>query len=410
MNLSLSFLHLFDSLTMAREKNLHSMKRGTLLFVIGSCEIGGAEKQMLTLVSALKAYGFSCHVFSLQRGGALRSHFGELGVPVHSGGIQKGDIVHKPWKLLLAELRLLRLVRRIKPSALHSFLPLITFMGAVAGRVCRVPLVITSRRALGNHQERYVILKVLDKIANSLSHYVVVNSRAVWNDVITRDHVATEKLVLIYNGVEGQSFESTSSMREELRREMGVAGSQKVVTVVANLIPYKGHLDLFQAARQIRERVPGVVFWLVGGDRGIQRDLEGAVLDLGIHDHVVFMGQRSDIPNVLAASDLSVLPSHEEGFSNVILESMAAGLPVVATRVGGNSEAVVDGVTGWLVPPRDPALMTEKIVDLLGDPKKSRSWGERGGERVKRLFTVEKMVHKHLTLYTEAPFERGQEK
>lgn len=389
---------------MVRASNLHSLKKGTLFFVIGSCEIGGAEKQMLTLVRALQAHGFSCHVFSLQRGGALHSHFVELGVPVHSGGLKKGDMVHKPWKLLSAELRLLMILKRIKPSVIHSFLPLITFMGAVAGRVCRVPLVITSRRALGNHQDRYVILKVLDKIANVLSHYVVVNSKAVWNDVIARDHIATEKLMLIYNGVDGQPFESASRMRTELRRQMGVADSQRVVTVVANLIPYKGHLDLLKAVRQIRDRIPGAIFWLVGGDRGIQRDLEHAARDLGIHEHVTFMGQRSDIPNVLAVSDLSVLPSHEEGFSNVILESMAAGLPVVATRVGGNSEAVVEGVTGWLVPPRNPALMAEKIVDLLGEPQKAESWGEQGRERIKSLFTVEQMVEKHLTLYEGVSF------
>jgi UDP-N-acetylglucosamine:LPS N-acetylglucosamine transferase len=179
---------------MVRENNLHFLKKGTLLFVIGSCEIGGAEKQMLTLVRALQAYGFSCHVFSLQRGGALRSRFGELGVPVHSGGLQKGDIVHKPWKLLLAELRLLRLLRRIKPLVLHSFLPLVTFMGAVAGRICRVPLVITSRRSLGKYQERYQALRFFDLLANRLSHYVTVNSRSVWNDVIIRDNVDPKKL------------------------------------------------------------------------------------------------------------------------------------------------------------------------------------------------------------------------
>lgn len=391
----------------AKQTELDSPRRRNLLLVIGSFEIGGAEKQMFTLVRAIQDYGISCHVFSLQRGGPLSSHFSELGVPVHSGGLEKGDIVHKPWKLLSAGLRLLRILRSVKPLIIHSFLPLITFMGAVAGRVCRVPLVITSRRALGNHQDRYAMLKVLDRIANALSHYVVVNSKAVWNDVIARDHVATEKLVLIYNGVDGQPYESAARMKGELRREMGVVDSQRVVTVIANLIPYKGHLDLLQAARLIRDRVPGAIFWLVGGDRGIQRDLENAARGLGIQEHVVFMGERSDIPNILAVSDLSVLPSHEEGFSNVILESMAAGLPVVATKVGGNSEAVVDGVTGWLVPPRNPALMTEKIVDLLEEPQKASSWGDKGRARVQRFFTVEQMVEKHLTLYKKVPFGRN---
>jgi len=383
-----------------------SSRGGNILFVIGSCEIGGAEKQMLTLISALQAYGFSCHVFALQRGGALRSDFGELGVPVYSGGIQKGDIVHKPWKLLLAELRLMKVLRHVKPSILHSFLPLITFMGAVAGRVFRVPLVITSRRALGNHQERHPVLRPLDRIANSFSRYIVVNSKAVWNDVAARDYVSSEKLVLIYNGVDGEPFELASRKREQFRRTMGLGDSQKVVTVVANLIPYKGHLDFLRAARLVKDGIPGARFCLVGEDRGIQKDLESEAQNLRIRESVLFMGRRSDIPSLLAASDLFVLPSHEEGFSNVILEGMAAGLPVVATKVGGNSEAVVDGMTGWLVPPQNPKVMAEKIVDLLKDPHKARSWGEKGKERVKRFFTVEQMVEKHLALYAGAPVGR----
>jgi glycosyltransferase involved in cell wall biosynthesis len=384
---------------MVRENNLHFLKKGTLLFVIGSCEIGGAEKQMLTLVRALQAYGFSCHVFSLQRGGALRSRFGELGVPVHSGGLQKGDIVHKPWKLLLAELRLLRLLRRIKPLVLHSFLPLVTFMGAVAGRICRVPLVITSRRSLGKYQERYRALRFFDLLANRLSHYVTVNSRSVWNDVIIRDNVDPKKLVLIYNGVDHSNFKVPREVRVKLRNKTGFTHSHKVVTVVANLIPYKGHAELLAAAAAVIDQMPSSRFWLVGKDRGMQKHLKQKARELGILNRVIFAGERSDIPNILAASDILVLPSHEEGFSNVILEAMAAGLPLVATRVGGAQEAVLDGVTGWLVQPNRPKELATKIVDLLNNPKRSKEWGERGKERVKKEFGIEKMVEEHLMLY-----------
>jgi len=138
---------------------------------------------------------------------------------------------------------------------------------------------------------------------------------------------------------------------------------------------------------------------LVGEDRGIGKDLKKMVLELGIAGRVQFLSLRHDIPCLMAASDLSVLPSHEEGFSNVILESMAAGLPIVATNVGGNSEAVVDGVTGWLVPPGRPAVMAEKIIDLLQDPRKARSWGKQGRARVKKKFTIERMVQEHIKLY-----------
>jgi glycosyltransferase involved in cell wall biosynthesis len=104
----------------------------------------------------------------------------------------------------------------------------------------------------------------------------------------------------------------------------------------------------------------------------------------------------------MAASDISVLPSHEEGFSNVVLESMAAGLPVVATRVGGNPEAIMDGETGWLVPPGNPEELAMKIMDLLEDPEKAEKWGEAGKRRVKENFSDERMVDEHIKLYRKS--------
>jgi len=172
-----------------------------------------------------------------------------------------------------------------------------------------------------------------------------------------------------------------------------------VVIVVANLIPYKGHAELIRAAKQVITTIPESRFLLVGEDRGILKDLENQVNAMGISERVMFLGQRNDIPQLLAASDLSVLASHEEGFSNVVLESMAAGLPVIATDVGGNREAVLDGVTGWLVPPGDPAAMAEKIILTLRDLSVAKIQGDRGRMRVKQQFTVEQMVDAHLKLY-----------
>jgi len=374
-------------------------KKPTILFVISSLEVGGAERQMYLLGKHLHGRTHRCHVFSLQSGGPLDRWFEELGVPVFSGGLKKGDVLRAPWKVILAEWGLLRLVYRLKPSVIHCYLPLITFMGALSGRIARVPLVVTSRRALGTHQGRYPILRPLDHVANQLSHRVTVNSQAVWGDMLRRDHVDASKLVLIYNGVDTRPFEAVLSHREDIRRDQGIKASAKVMIVIANLIPYKGHSDLIQAAREVINRFPDAIFLLVGEDRGIREGLEQQVSNFGIAKFVNFLGRRDDIPKLLAASDISVLPSHEEGFSNVILESMAAGLPVVATEVGGNGEAILNGVTGWLVPSRDPTALSAKILDLLRDPARSRAWGARGRERVKRVFTIEKMVASHLKLY-----------
>ncbi|MCP4578446.1 MAG: glycosyltransferase [Deltaproteobacteria bacterium] len=369
------------------------------LFVIGSLEIGGAEKQMQLLVGELHGRTHCCHVYSLQGGGPLKKWFEALGVAVFSGGLKKEDIARAPWKVVPAEWRLFRLVQELNPSVIHCFLPLITFMGALAGRIARVPLVVTSRRALGTHQRRHPVLRPLDHVAARLSHRITVNSQAVWDDMVRCENADVSKLLLIYNGVDTRPFTAAVSYEKDVRRDLNLKKTTKLMIVIANLIPYKGHFELLHAAKEIVERFPDALFLLVGEDRGIQKDLEQDVANFGIGQSVRFLGRRDDVPALLTASDISILPSHEEGFSNVILESMAASLPVVATDVGGNREAVLDGITGWVIPPEDPRALAAKIIDLLKDPNKGEEWGKRGRERVNQMFTVKKMVAAHLDLY-----------
>jgi glycosyltransferase involved in cell wall biosynthesis len=370
-----------------------------IMYVITDLDTGGAERQMAALIGCLKAYNHSCHVFSLLSYGSLRKYLEKLTVPVYSAGLNKKDLLRAPWRLMWAQIKLIQIVQKYCPEVLHAFLPLTTFMGALAGRLTMVPLVIVSRRALGRHQERHLLLRPLDLLANRLSHKVTVNSRAVWEDTVNRDHIDPKKLVLIYNGVDVKTFDSAKPLRGEVRKKLGIKPQERVIIFVANLIAYKGHKDLLEAAREVLRHIPQSVFLLAGEDRGIGRDLKKMATDLGIASRVKFLGLRRDIPQLMAASDLSTLPSHEEGFSNVILESMAAGLPVVATRVGGNPEAIEDGVTGWLVPPGNPAVMAEKIIDLLGNPQRAKSWGKLGRKRVGQIFAIENMVEAHIRLY-----------
>jgi glycosyltransferase involved in cell wall biosynthesis len=379
-----------------------NLKKKNILFAIGSLEVGGAEKQLLELISRIPEHRYRCHVFTLQSGGPLLGPLEHMGVPVYSGRVQRHELSRAPWKVLLAQWKLMRVIRDTKPHIIHSFLPLVTFMGTTAGRLCKTPLVITSRRALGTHQERLKVLRPLDLMANTWSHRVTVNSKAVWNDVVRRDHIDPRKLILIYNAVDPTPYESARLSRERMRQTLGLKPEEKAVIVIANLIPYKGHSDLFHATRAVLKKIPKMKLFLVGEDRGIRRQLERQASELGIFQAVRFLGRRSDVPDLLAASDLSVLASHEEGFSNVILESMAAGLPVVATDVGGNREAIVEGETGWLAPARNAAALAAGIVDLLKDPSRARQWGEKGRSRVRELFTVEKMVEEHLKLYDSA--------
>jgi glycosyltransferase involved in cell wall biosynthesis len=210
------------------------------------------------------------------------------------------------------------------------------------------------------------------------------------------------KIKIIYNGLELDDFTSQNADKGAIREALELDPDKKIVITVANLIPYKGHIALLEAAAVVTNIRPDSLFLLVGEDRGIRRNLENLSRELGIMQNVLFLGQRDDIPRLLAASDISVLPSFEEGFSNVILESMAAGLPVVATRVGGNPEAVIDGETGWLAPLNNSTDLALKIIDLLDDPEKARIWGENGRRCVKEKFSAERMVAEFIKLYRQS--------
>jgi glycosyltransferase involved in cell wall biosynthesis len=375
----------------------------TILFAIGSLGLGGAEKQIALLIKHLDPSDFNCHLFALEPIGPLREYLSTSKLTVHGGGYNsKRTWFLKILSLIRGQYRLLRLIRQIRPDVIHAYLPLTNFMGSFAGRVLDVPKIISSKRALGTHQDRNRGWRIFDMASFRLSHWVTVNSKAVAEDTIKRDNGNVAKIRLIYNGLNMEDFNNRIGDKREICEKLKIDYRKKNILTVANLIPYKGHADLLKAAATIGQKFSNHIFLFVGEDRGIQKSLEQQAREMKIYNNIIFLGQRKDIPDLMAASDISVLPSHEEGFSNVVLESMAAGLPVVATRVGGNSEAIIDGQTGWLVAPGKPLELADKILDLLQDPAKASQWGEAGKRRVEQNFPCQKMVDAHITLYAES--------
>jgi len=375
----------------------------TILFIVLGLNTGGTESQLYNLVRQLHGRVYLCKIFALDARGGLTGDFKKLGCSIYSGGVKMEDFRKRPWKILSAMFALIGLARRLKPEIVHAFFPMMTFVGSLSARLAKVHTVIISRRSLATYRKRHPILRITDRLANGLSHRVLVNSKAVWNDMVARDRVNASKIVLIYNGVDVEAYDKAKKHRRETRRILGVHEREKVIIMVANLIRYKGHSDFLKAVKTVITHIPRALVLFVGEDRGIQSELEQEALSLGISERINYLGLRNDIPYLLTASDLSVLSSHEEGFSNVILESMAAGLPMVATRVGGNEEAVVEGITGWLVPPRDPTALADKMLDLLNHPGRARKWGERGRMRVINSFTIDHMIQRHLSVYEGLP-------
>ncbi len=172
-------------------------------------------------------------------------------------------------------------------------------------------------------------------------------------------------------------------------------------TPVANLLPYKGHGDVLEALRRVRSRLPKS--WLVimiGADRGLASDLKSTVAQFGLERHVRWEGVVTDVFPYLEAADLALNASHEEGFSNAVLEAMAAGLPQIVTNAGGNPEAITNGDHGLVVEPADPAGLGEAIASLANDAHKRLAMGRAARERARESFSVEATVSSYATLYT----------
>jgi glycosyltransferase involved in cell wall biosynthesis len=371
-----------------------------VLYVIGSLGIGGAETQMAMLVSELIDRGWGCEVFVLEADGPLRRMLEARGAVIHDGGYNSAAALPRKLLLLLrALLRLLVLVRRTKPIVLHAYLPLTNFMGAVAGSVAGAPKVITSRRALGTHQERRRYWKFFDLATNYFSDHVTVNSRAVWEDTVKRDAIDPVKLVHISNGLDASRYDMAAQSRESMRRALGLLDGQLGIVAVGNLLSYKGHHDLINALPTILNHKTNVLLFIVGEDRGIGSSLQNLTEELGISAHIQFLGHRSDVAQILAAMDIFVLPSHEEGFSNALLEAMASSLAIVATDVGGNREALDDGRLGVLVPSHDSDALAVAISNLLSDAAERQRFGRLANARVRTSYSVNEMVNAHIALY-----------
>jgi glycosyltransferase involved in cell wall biosynthesis len=281
---------------------------------------------------------------------------------------------------------------------LHFFLPEPYLIGSIAAAGLGGVIKIMSRRSLADYQRNHRLLALLERYLHRSTNALIGNSSAIAAQLV-QECECSEKVGVIHNGIEPSPLPDRQA-RAARRRELGIPDDAFVIAVIANLIPYKGHADLFAALANVRERLRGP--WrliLIGRDEGIGRDLQRQAELTGISPNILWLGERSDPQVLLAAADLGVLPSHQEGFSNSLIEKMAHALPVVATRVGGNSDAVVDGESGRLVPVADPTALGAAIVAFYEDPGLRTRLGAAARLRVEHLFTLDACVRRYLNLY-----------
>lgn len=391
----------------------HKLRRpARLLIVIGTLDSGGTERHLLNVLPLLDKTLVRPEIFVLGWRGQLADELEAHGVtiiePWISGSRTVGSTPLKAIRLTLVASQLfLRCLFR-RPDIVHLFLPASYILGGMVALGAGVRLRVMSRRSLNNYQALMPAASRIERWLHPRMTALAGNSQRVVQQLI-EEGADPDRVALIYNGVTCPPS-MAAQKRSAIRQSLSLTDEAKVFVIVANLIPYKGHSDLLEALNHTKSRLPdGWRLLVVGRDDGMGERLRAMAEEFQIQENVMFLGSRKDVAALLAASDIGILSSHEEGFSNAILESMAAGLPMVVSDAGGNTEAVIHGETGLVVPVGDPRALADAIAELAAAPERCRVMGQAGRSRIEQSFSMESCVKNYNRLYEDllsgnAPF------
>ena len=290
-----------------------------------------------------------------------------------------------------------REIRRQKPDIIHSYMMTAYVLAAGAGRAAGARLIIAARRGLVTHHEYpYRRWRAFARTANRLIDFHLCNSEAVRRLAVTQEGIPFEKTGVIHNGIDCD----VQSAPVGLDPEWEVKPGDGCAAMVANFHAYKGHLDVLAAMRLVVGRHPRFKLILFG-DGAERTSIEHYLQEHHLESCVVLAGARLDAANLLSAFDFTVLNSTQESFPNALMESMARGVPVISTRVGGVPELVRDGVDGILIEPGNPEQLATAMLELLDDAERRRVMGEMGRARIRDDFSVRAMVTQTEDLYLE---------
>ena len=366
-----------------------------VVHVVNSLAVGGLENGVVNLVNATSTR-FRHVIVCMTADGPLHARLRPEAEVIVLGKRPGQD----PWALL----RLVRLLRRLRPLIVHSRnWPAIDAIPAA--RVARVPLVVHGEhgREVADPEGRNPRRKRIRRALAPLVHHFVTVSADLRRWLIEDVRVPAAKVSAIHNGVDLSRFGRAGRLESRLRLDL--PAEAPIVGTVGRLDPVKDQAGLIRAFAKVRSAHPEALLVVVG-DGPCRAELQDVAAASGQGDHVRLLGNRDDIPAVMSALDVFVLPSIAEGISNTILEAMASGLPVVATRVGGNPELVEDGIGGALVPRQDPSALAAAIAAYVADPELRRRHGLASRQRATGHFSLERMAEAYANLYTSLAADR----
>ncbi len=379
------------------------MKKITILYIMDTfARLAGAEKNLYEVVTRLDKEKYRPIVYILSSGIVI-DILRQKNIPVRDLGIKK----IYGFKALCEGIKLIKFIKKEKVKIVVTYHDGADFWGGIFAKLAGVPVSISSRRDMGyNLKKRHIFFYKI--INNLLFDKLITVSDAVKNVLVKQQNVIPKKVCTIYNGVKVSRFSKKQDIAE-IKKKIGIKSTAPVVGIIAGVRPIKGHRYFLEAASIVLKERPESQFLVVGHilENDNSKELSNK---LGIANNVIFTGERADIPEMLSIMDISVLSSLSEGFSNTILESMAAGKPVIATNVGGNPEVVVNNETGILVPAANSQMLAKAMLSLLKNKKLAQKMGEAGRKRVETIFNFQVMLTKLEKLYNWTVTEKTVKK
>jgi glycosyltransferase involved in cell wall biosynthesis len=366
----------------ARDNHLRPLH---VVHLVSSLEIGGQERVVLDLSRGLTRRGHRVTVVSLAEGGALRSAFAPIVTTTVARAAQGFDAG--------LVLRLRHRLVELSPDVVHTHNPTALLYGAPAARLANVSRVVHTKHG-ANPTSRRAMLAVR-RLAYRLCHRVVAVSAETAQIARTRERLGSPQLLVISNGIDVDAYARAPEARAGVRAELGIPADAVVIGTVGRLAAEKNHALLLEAASPLlgdRTRL------VIVGDGPLRADLERAVFG-DARRRVQFLGTRWDIARLLASFDLFVLSSSTEGLPLVVPEAMAAGLPIVATAVGGLPSVVIDGMNGRLVTAGDPVALRRALAEIVADSELRSRFGQASLQTASARFAMGRVLDAYEAVY-----------
>ncbi len=359
------------------------------MHIVSSLEVGGLEIMVLNLLRKINRERYEPSICTFQTGGDLKKEFELMEIPIFIAERKEGWDFRLPFKLS-------KLLTKEKIDLIHTHNAVPWLYGGIAAKILNSKLLFHTEHANLYPEKKKLILA--EKYLSNITNEIIADVKKVADYLEKEEGICPNKIKVIFNGVDVGKYESVKINTISKKRELGINEDNLIIGIVARLNKVKDHNNLLNAFRIVSQSIDEAKLLIIG-DGELKQELINYSNKIGIDKKVIFLGNRRDIPELLKILDVFVLSSISEGLPLTILEAMAAGVPVIATNVGGNKEVVLHEETGLLVPERDSKELADAINIVLKNKEKANLFSINGLIRVKQYFSLDQMVKKYERLY-----------